>query len=303
MDVLRTDAHDDFLANVGFVHQLANLRIRHLDGIVAKLGPNAVRTLDQLRVEEVHLRAADEGADEQVGRIIVEVLRGIDLLDEAVLHDDDTRAHGHGLSLVMGNIDKGRLETLMQLGDLGAHLHAELRVQVGERFVHQEDLRITHDGAAEGDALTLAAGERLRLAVEQLLDGQDLRSFTHELVDLILRLLAQLQAKRHVIVYGHVRIECVVLEHHRDIAVLRSHIVDQTIADVKLTLGNLFKTRDHTERRGLAAAGRADQNDKLLILDVQTEIGNSGHVAGIDFVDVVKLQACHNENPPCSVQT
>ena len=68
----------------------------------------------------------------------------------------------------------------MQLGDLGAHLHAELGVQVGERFVHQEDLRITHDGAAESDALTLAAGERLRLAVEQLLDGQDLRSFTHD---------------------------------------------------------------------------------------------------------------------------
>ena len=145
--------------------------------------PNSAQTpsaaLDQLRVEEVHLRAADEGADEQVGRIIVEVLRGIDLLDEAVLHDDDARAHGHGLGLVMGNVDKGRLEALMQLGDLGAHLHAELGVQVGERFVHQEDLRITHDGAAEGDALTLAAGERLRLAVEQLLDGQDLRSFTH----------------------------------------------------------------------------------------------------------------------------
>ena len=66
-------------------------------------------------------------------------------------------------------------ESLMQLGDLGAHLHTELRVQVGERFVHQEDLRITDDRAAQGDALTLAAGKRLGLAVEELLDVQDLR--------------------------------------------------------------------------------------------------------------------------------
>ena len=120
-----------------------------------------------------------KAADEQVGRVIVQVLRGIDLLDEAVLHNDDAGAHGHGLGLVMGNIDEGGLQALMQLGDLGAHLHAQLRVQVGERFVHQEDLRIADDGAAQSDALTLAAGERLRLTVEKLLDAQDLRGLAN----------------------------------------------------------------------------------------------------------------------------
>ena len=43
----------------------------------------------------------------------------------------------------------------MQLGDLGTHLNAQLGVQVGERLVHQEDLGLANDGAAEGDALTL----------------------------------------------------------------------------------------------------------------------------------------------------
>ena len=297
MDVLRTDAHDNFLADVGLVHQLANLRIRHLDGVAAELGPHAVRALDELRVEEVHLRAADEGANEQVGRVIVQVLRGIDLLDEAVLHNDDAGAHGHGLGLVMGNIDEGRLQALMQLGDLGAHLHAELRVQVGERFVHQEDLRIADDRAAQRDALTLAAGERLRLAVEELLDAQNLRGLANELIDLVLRLLAQLQAEGHVVIDGHVRIERVVLENHRDIAILRRHVVHQTIADVQFAFRNLFKTRDHTERRGLAAARRTDQNDELLVLDIQAEVGNSGHVAGVNLVDVVKLQARHSKIP------
>ena len=33
-------------------------------------------------------------------------------------------AHGHGLGLVVGHVDEGGLQALMQLGDLGAHLHA-----------------------------------------------------------------------------------------------------------------------------------------------------------------------------------
>ena len=65
-------------------------------------------------------------------------------------------------------------EALMQLLDLGAHLHAQLGVEVGQRLVEQEHLRIAHDGAAHGDALALAAGELARIAVEQRLEAEDL---------------------------------------------------------------------------------------------------------------------------------
>jgi hypothetical protein len=41
--------------------------------------------------------------------------------------------------------------------DLGAHLHAQLGVEIRQRLVEQEHLRIAHDGAAHGDALALAA--------------------------------------------------------------------------------------------------------------------------------------------------
>ena len=51
---------------------------------------------------------------------------------------------------------------------------AERRVEVGQRLVEQEHLRVAHDGAADGDALALAAGELRRLAVEQLLELQHL---------------------------------------------------------------------------------------------------------------------------------
>ena len=65
----------------------------------------------------------------------------------------------------------------MQLGDLDAHLHAQLGVEVRQRLVEQERLGLAHDGAADGDALALAAGQLPRLAVHQLLQLQHARGF------------------------------------------------------------------------------------------------------------------------------
>ena len=43
--------------------------------------------------------------------------------------------------------------------DLGAHLEAQLGVQVGERLVHQHQRRLDHDGARDRHALLLSAGK------------------------------------------------------------------------------------------------------------------------------------------------
>ena len=72
-----------------------------------------------------------------------------------------------------GDVDRGGAHLLVHLLDLDAHLHAQLGVEVGQRLVEQEHLGVAHDGAAHGDALALAAGELLGLAVEQLLDVED----------------------------------------------------------------------------------------------------------------------------------
>ena len=46
--------------------------------------------------------------------------------------------HGHGLDLVMGDIDRGAPDALVQREQLGAHLHPQQRVEVGQRLVHEE---------------------------------------------------------------------------------------------------------------------------------------------------------------------
>ncbi len=94
------------------------------------------------------------------------------LLDDAVVHDDDLVGHRHGLDLVVGDVDGRGLEALVQLLDLGPHGDAQLGVEIGQRLVEQEHLRIAHDGATHGDALALPARELARVAVQELLQAR-----------------------------------------------------------------------------------------------------------------------------------
>ena len=72
----------------------------------------------------------------------------------------------------MRDIDDRRLHALVQALDLGAHVDAQLGVEVGQRLVEQEDLRVAHQRPAHGDALALAARKLARLALEQMADLQ-----------------------------------------------------------------------------------------------------------------------------------
>ena len=202
----------------------------------------------------------------------------------------------------MGNIDEGGSQLLVQLDDLGTHAGTQLSIQVGQRLIEQEDGRVTDHGAAQSNTLTLTTGQSLRLTVEQVLNLQNLGSLADALVDLVLGHLAQLQTESHVLVNGHVRVQGVVLEDHRDVAVFRGNVVDQTVTDVHLTAGDLLQTGDHTQGGGLAAAGRTDENDKFLVGDLKAEIGNSNNIAGINFLDVTAANGSHNAHPPKYIQ-
>ena len=132
------------------------------------------RALPQAGVDgqEIHRRRADEVGDEHGGRPVVDLLRRGELLDHAAIHHRDLVGHRHRLELVVGDVDGGRADAVVQLAQLAHHEVAELRVERAERLVHQEDLRPAHDGAAERDALAVAAGKAGDRAVEDVVDAQ-----------------------------------------------------------------------------------------------------------------------------------
>ncbi|MPM84688.1 hypothetical protein SDC9_131761 [bioreactor metagenome] len=225
--------------------------------------------------------------------MVEHLLRSADLLDITVFHNDDAVAQRHGLGLVMGNIHKRGVDVLAQLDQLSTHLIAQLCVEVAQRLVHEEDLRMANNCAADGDTLALTAGERLGLSLQILGDTENLRRFLHLLVDLSLGNLAQLESERHVFIHGHMRVERVVLEDHRDVAILGGNVVDETVADVKLTLGNLFQTGDHAQSCRFAAAGRPDENHKLFVRDVKRKLLHRHYVFVVDLLDVLERYTCH----------
>ena len=89
------------------------------------------------RLREVHARRAHEPGHEGVGRPVVDLVGRAQLLQHAALHHRDAGGERHRLDLVVRDVDDGRLQALVQLLDLGAHVHPQLRVEVRQRLVEQ----------------------------------------------------------------------------------------------------------------------------------------------------------------------
>jgi hypothetical protein len=200
--------------------------------------------------------------------------------------------HGHRLGLIVRHVDEGRFQALMQFRDLGACLHSQFGIQVRERLVHEEDRRMAHDCATERDTLTLTARQGFWLPIQEVPDMEHLRGFFDAPINLGFRRFAQFQAKRHIIVHAHMRIERITLEHHRNVAILGRHIIDHPITDHNVAVRHLFQPRKATQRRRLAASRRSHQHQKLLVGNIEGEIFEGGEITEA-LPDVVELNGCH----------
>jgi hypothetical protein len=184
---------------------------------------------------------------------LIERLRRVDLQDAAVAHHRDPLAERHRLGLVVRDVDGCHPEPRVQLRERRAHADAELRVEVRERLVHQERLRLADDRAAHRDTLPLAAGELRRLAVEKLVELEELRDVLDLSLDLALRRAPHLEAVTKVLAHAHVRIEGIALEDHRDVPVARRELRHFAAVDRDPAIRDLLEAGEHAEERRLPA--------------------------------------------------
>ena len=84
---------------------------------------------------------------------------------------------------------------------------------------------------------------------------------------------ARAQREREVVEDGHVRVEGVVLEDHRHVALARVERVDEPLADADLALADLLEAGGHPQRRRLAASGGPDDHHQLAVGDLEVELG------------------------------
>ena len=171
----------------------------------------------------------------------------------------------------------------MELADLGAHLHPHFGVEVGQRLIEQEHDRLAHDGPPHRHALPFPAGELLGLALQERFDPQNLRRLPDAGGDLATRKAPQLQAEGHVLKDGHVGIERVVLEDHRDIAVFGRHQIDELVADPHLSGGDILQSGDHAQEGGFPAPGGAHDHEEFAALHPESRLLDRDDVTGVDF--------------------
>src|SRR5450759_1377984 len=120
VDILRTNAKYDLFASKVGISADPVFRDLHFEG--PGIHKQAAAVLLDFSWEEVHGWRTDKPGNKQVDWSIVQVLWRIELLKYALIHDRDTSGHGHGLRLVVGHIDKGGLQTLVQLADFSPGL-------------------------------------------------------------------------------------------------------------------------------------------------------------------------------------
>ena len=173
----------------------------------------AVFSVDDLGhrpVEEIGV--ADKGGDETAARRLVDFGGRADLLDPPFVHDRDPVAQAHGLALVVGDVEKGGADLVVDDVQLDQHALAQLQVKRRQGFVEQQDLRLVDQGPGDGHALFLAAADLVRLLVRLVLHLDQGQHAVHLAIDFRRRPPRNPQPEGNVVPHRQMREQGVVLE-------------------------------------------------------------------------------------------
>ena len=232
----------------------------------------------------VHIRnrgIAHEGGGEAVDRVGIHGVGRGDLLYGALAHEDNLVGDAHGLLLIVGDENRGDLGLLLNPPDLRAHFHAQAGVQIAQRLVQQQYIRLLDQGPGDGYTLLLAAGELSGLALEKVLDLYQPGDFLHGLAAFGpgtapagFWMLPVCQGKGDILLHRHMGVQRVVLENQSDVPLFRHQRCHVPAAEKDVPLRDALQSRDHIQGCGFAAAAGAQQSRQLAVL--------KGHVDPVD---------------------
>ena len=145
-----------------------------------------------------------------------------DLHRPAARHHHHLLGEGQRLDLVVGDVDQGELELVVDLLELAPQLPLEVRVDHRQRLVeqHRRDV-LAHQAAAERDLLLGVGGEAGGALVELAAQLEHLGDLADALRDPLRRDAAVAQREGQVLGHGHRVVDDRELEHLGDVALLR----------------------------------------------------------------------------------
>jgi hypothetical protein len=235
---------------------------------------------------------ADERGNESGRGIVVDLAAGAHLLDHPVAHHRDPVRHGQGLALVMGDVDEGEPDLLLDGAQFGAHVLAQLQVERRQRLVEQQHARFGGERAGDRHPLLLAARQFVDVLVALIGQRDQIEQFLGPLAPLGHRPALDLERKGDVLPHPHEREQGEVLEDQRGGPQIGADARHVAPADADLAGGGLEKARNGPEDRRLAAARGAEKGEELARLD------RNGCVAHRDEVAEVHRQPAQIDAKP-----
>jgi hypothetical protein len=223
--------------------------------------------------EFVHV--AEEFVNEGCGGVVVDFLGWADLFDAALMQDDHEVGEFEGLLLVVGDEDGGDANFLMEGSEPAAEVFADFGVEGAEGFIEEEDFRIDGEGARQGDALALAAGELGGQAVFQALELDEAEEFEDPVAEGLRRRARRggpdSEAEGDVFEDGEVMKEGVVLEDEPGFAFGGGSEGDVFAVEMDLAVTGVREVEapEDAQEGGFAGAGGAEEGDQLAVWDFE----------------------------------
>ena len=232
--------------------------------------------------KEIDLRRAEPAGDITIARIFINFARRAELKQFAVPDDADARGHGHGLDLIVGHVEDRGAELDLNPLQLQPQLGAQFGVERRQRLVHQIDRRDREPAHAR----SRPAAFRRRKGASPGFQACSPICNSSAVCSTRLRIAGfgnaagrRAQRKSEIVVNGQVRIKRILLKDESDIARSRRIARDVAAVDGDRACVGTLETGNQAQRRCLTGAARAQQHDKLAVIDRQAT-GRGPHRCG-----------------------
>ena len=225
--------------------------------------------------------------------------------DESVLQADDaSRILLCEFRIVRHHDDEPVFRDLLQQLH---NLHRGIGVQGARRLIRQENIRVVHQGAGNGDTLHLSAGHLVRFLLKLIPETDPAQSLLGTATAFGVRHTRNRQRQLHICQYRLVRDQVIGLEDKTDgmisvcVPVRISELSCRSSVDDQVSGAEAVQSADDIQKCGLAAAGMTQDRNELALTEFEIDslervhpgIGN--HIV---FFDVSKLQHALSSSAP-----
>jgi hypothetical protein len=214
---------------------------------------------------------AEQPSDCNGCRPRIDIFGSGDLREMPVNQDRDPIRDCHRFAIVLRDIENRGGTAAQQVRKLKPHLVAKLGVDVAERIVQQQHLRISDQGTRERCALLLPVRQLARHVAENVLDLQQPTDRSDPCGHLSASGF-RAQPARDVVLRRHVGKQGKVLKGHADPAPFRRRTDNGPTADQDIPVVRLEHASDHAQQHGLAAARGPEYCDDFARLDRQGQV-------------------------------